>query len=603
MDVDYQQLLGAAAEHLATLRPFIPMYIHLVVSALFPIYTGAHASLSRPASAAKPPKKDTKAADAQDEDEEEAVQKMEGLSPKDAVVFPVTAGIVLAGLYFLIKRYGAHLVNLILGYYFSGVGVYSVGKLVNDSVNLLLSFLLPTYFAGKGKLWKVDNTKRKAVAQTKDTENASMRESPVPLLSRLPRAFYDTIWSIRTAVKQRYTTKVYIHDIMDFKGNLTLINLFSAISGVAAVSYANFVAKPWYLTNLQGFAVSYSALQFMSPTTFPTGSLILGGLFFYDIWAVFFTPLMVTVAKNLDQPIKLVFPRPDEPSETPGGKPTPGGFSMLGLGDIVLPGIMIGLALRFDLYMYYLKKQRTVTRKVISAEGAEGEEQAIEKATYVPVTGQYGDRFWTSLLPTSARPERLRTSFPKPYFYASMAGYVLGMLATLGVMSVFNHAQPALLYLVPGVVGSLWATALVKGELKQMWNFSEAVTGEQLDEDERKDPDKDKENEEQKDERSTWQWLKDELFGTSGDIPTKPDNGDKLKDDKATSGSKNTDEKTSRSINDVLFTISIARHHPEGSSEAKPAVDTAEMALNNRSQTSSESSGLEDAVLVDSDDV
>ncbi|KAG9908795.1 hypothetical protein KCV05_g14581, partial [Aureobasidium melanogenum] len=62
------------------------------------------------------------------------------------------------------------------------------------------------------------------------------------------------------------------------------------------------------------------------------------------------------------------------------------------------------------------------------------------------------------------------------------------MCVTLGIMQVFNHAQPALLYLVPGVLGSLWLTALVRGELKQMWNFTEAS-----DEDEEEDEDKKKE--------------------------------------------------------------------------------------------------------------
>ena len=32
------------------------------------------------------------------------------------------------------------------------------------------------------------------------------------------------------------------------------------------------------------------------------------GLFFYDIYWVFFTPVMVGVAKNIDGPIKLLFP-------------------------------------------------------------------------------------------------------------------------------------------------------------------------------------------------------------------------------------------------------------------------------------------------------
>ena len=56
------------------------MYLHLLVSALFPIYAGAHASLSRPSSAAKPSKKNKKGDDDDDDNElEEQEQTMEGL--------------------------------------------------------------------------------------------------------------------------------------------------------------------------------------------------------------------------------------------------------------------------------------------------------------------------------------------------------------------------------------------------------------------------------------------------------------------------------------------------------------------------------------------
>ncbi|KAI6866660.1 hypothetical protein KC318_g10346, partial [Hortaea werneckii] len=95
--MDVHELLAQASQHIAAAKPMIPMYIHLIVSALFPIYAGAHASLSRPSSAAKPSKKDKEDKDAEeDEEEEDVVQKMEGLSPKDAVIFPITAGLVLA---------------------------------------------------------------------------------------------------------------------------------------------------------------------------------------------------------------------------------------------------------------------------------------------------------------------------------------------------------------------------------------------------------------------------------------------------------------------------------------------------------------------------
>ncbi|KAF2773692.1 hypothetical protein EJ03DRAFT_323647 [Teratosphaeria nubilosa] len=497
--MDTSTLLEAAAQHFQDARPFLPMYLHLILAALFPIYAGAHASLSRPSSAARPVKTEKRSANDEgqdeedEEDEEEDVQQMEGLSPQDAIVFPVTAGIVLAALYFLIKRYGADIVNVVLGVYFTVVGTFSVGKLVNDAMHTIATFVFPDYFAKNGRLWKVDAQQSKAVAQ--DDSGAT---STAMVGVSLPDAWLNSLWQWRALLNQKFSTKLYMHDVVDFRAKLTRVNAASAIIGVCSVAYATVIDKPWWLTNLQGFGVCYGAMQLMSPTSFTTGSLILLGLFCYDVWAVFFTPLMVTVAKNLDVPIKLLFPRPDE------------GYSMLGLGDIVLPGIMMGLALRFDLYMFYLRKQEK--RQVSKSTAAENEtSDEVDKAPYVPVTSTFGDRFWTRSLPTTAKPETLSFTFPKPYFIASVVGYVIGMLATLGVMSVFQHAQPALLYLVPGVLLSLWGTGLTRGELKHMWEFSEAINGEPLDEEEGKKADQERD---EKDDRSWVQYLKDEIFGT-----------------------------------------------------------------------------------------
>lgn len=186
--------------------------------------------------------------------------------------------------------------------------------------------------------------------------------------------------------------------------------------------------------------------------------------------------MMVTVAKSLDVPIKLMFPRPG-PADDPTGAPS---HAMLGLGDVVLPGIMIGLALRFDLYLYYLRKQKRIP---VATSG----EQVIEKPKYHSLAGRWTDLFWTHSL--TGRPLWVASSsqisegeppftFPKTYFKAGLVGYVIGLLATLSVMMVWNHAQPALLYLVPGVLGSLWLTALVRGELSLMWSYTEEIDDE-----------------------------------------------------------------------------------------------------------------------------
>lgn len=583
--------MARAAFYLEQSKPMIPLYIHLIISALFPIITGSFASLSRPSTAAKPSKKAKKwEEDDEDDDEEDEVeQKMEGLSPRDAIVLPITAGAVLGGLYWLIKQYGADPINLILGWYFSGVGVFSVGKILNDAAALALSVLFPTYFAHKGKLYKIDGKERKAVT---DGQEQGSRDSPLPGVLGvipLPRAVNNSLWMLRSAPIQKYAFVTYIKGVLDVNGPVTLLNVAAGVGSLAAISYNHFIDKPWWLTNLQGFAVSYTGLQVMSPTTFATGSLILTGLFFYDIWAVFFTPLMVTVAKNLDQPIKLLFPRPDQPGAE--GKPPVKSYSMLGLGDIVLPGLMIGLALRFDLHMYYLKKQKIAAKAAKDSKDGEN----VVKADYHNVTGLWGSRIWTFGLKKSSLPQALHTAaFPKPYFIASLVGYVAGMIATLLVMSIWQHAQPALLYLVPGVLASIWSTALVRGEVKQMWSYTEEVSGEAAEDDAEKTKEAgEKSKLDSKDHpkvpESWWDYAKYEVIRLSRpeEISDKKDEDAKEKDALKAKAAQDPDS---------IFTISIRRM---GRSK-KLQKDDDTGAAEKLGETGS-SSGSDDAVLVSKD--
>ena len=139
---------------------------------------------------------------------------------------------------------------------------------------------------------------------------------------------------------------------------------------------------------------------------------MLSGLFVYDVFWVFGTEVMVSVAKGLNAPIKILFPKA---LGTLSGEKIP--MSMLGLGDIVIPGIFVALMLRFD-------------------------------AAKVPGGGA------------------------RHYFYSNLAAYTLGLCATVGVMHFFDHAQPALLYLVPACIFSSLGVASVKGQLTELLNFS-----------------------------------------------------------------------------------------------------------------------------------
>ncbi|KAI9721250.1 MAG: hypothetical protein M1812_002411 [Candelaria pacifica] len=480
------EFLGRIAYEFSVLQPLIPTYLHLLVSALFPIYTGAHASLSRPSSAAQPERRISDGDDDENDELEDvdSGQKMEGLSPSDAIMFPLLAGTTLAGLYFLIKwLQDPALLNKLMNWYFSSFGIFAVGRLVSDALDVLTSFVFPVRWVSRGTLWQVSSRERTVVAKH-DTGKVETKTSPLPgrlsIIPLLPST-RKSLWLLRSLITERWILRAHAHGRAFLRAKFGVLDMTGVVFGLLAVAYYNIVDKPWWLTNLMGFGFSYGALQLMSPTTFWTGTLILGALFFYDIYFVFYTPLMVTVATSLDIPIKLLFPRPATPRDDPS-KPS---LSMLGLGDVVLPGIMIGLALRFDLYMFYLRKQ---TKKM----GLDKAESKIEKgieerdgtnglvrAKYQRAVGGWGERFWTSTTSVQTGKEFIEGGlFPKPYFHAALVGYVFGMLATLGVMQFFAHAQPALLYLVPGVLVSIWGTALFRGEVTEMWAFTEAVEDE-----------------------------------------------------------------------------------------------------------------------------
>ena len=101
--------------------------------------------------------------------------------------------------------------------------------------------------------------------------------------------------------------------------------------------------KHWLANDLLGMAFAINGVELLHLNNVVTGCILLGGLFFYDIFWVFGTDVMVTVAKSFEAPIKLVFPQ--DLLEN-GLNST--NFAMLGLGDIVIPGIFIALLLRYD---------------------------------------------------------------------------------------------------------------------------------------------------------------------------------------------------------------------------------------------------------------
>jgi minor histocompatibility antigen H13 len=284
----------------------------------------------------------------------------EVLSAKDAYKFPIVGSATLFSLYLAFKYFDKDTVNLILSLYFSVIGVLTL----------------------TGSLSKF-------VSQFVTSSSKFGFKKTLPWIGEL-----DCL--------------------------LTPAELLCL--GVSIVfSYFYFKTKHYMMNNIFGISFCIQGIEKISLGSYQVGAILLVGLFFYDIFWVFGTDVMVTVAKSFDGPIKLLFPRvlPTLASK--------GEFSLLGLGDIVIPGLFVALLLRFD----------AVRAKV-----------AIKA---------FGDKH----------------DFSQPYFLSNVVAYAVGLVTTVGVMYFFNAAQPALLYLVPACLGSSLLVAIYRGEFQLLWAYKE----------------------------------------------------------------------------------------------------------------------------------
>ncbi|KXZ51676.1 PSL3 protein [Gonium pectorale] len=110
------------------------------------------------------------------------------------------------------------------------------------------------------------------------------------------------------------------------------------------------------LNNLIATLVATDILQLIGPRSFRTAGLLLTGLLLYDVFWVFGSPkvigdnVMLTVATSqlVSGPTRILFPRLPGGGSTMEAAAASFPFSLLGLGDIAIPGLLACLALRYD---------------------------------------------------------------------------------------------------------------------------------------------------------------------------------------------------------------------------------------------------------------
>jgi len=334
-------------------------YVGILTTATISIYAGSHASLPKPKDRAK------RLDDGEDEDEDDSSTR---LTAADAWLFPLLGSVLLVGLFLVIKYLGKEWINWIMSLYFGLVGLYTVP---NALINLAKSRL------------------------------------GIQRWNQFTRHYTETVVN---------GTRVWSYS---FRRPSLYLSVIGMIPSVLYVFHYG-PDKPILLTNVLALSFGHGAISMLKLDSFKTGSILLSGLFFYDIWWVFGTQVMVSVATSLDLPMKILWPKSKTFSMENGSM-------MLGLGDIVVPGTFISLALRYDHFRY-----------------------------------------------TKASP--LAGTFTKPYFNASLIAYLAGLATTMTIMHVFHSAQPALLYLSPACILSFVFTAWRRGELIEAWRWNDGVS-------------------------------------------------------------------------------------------------------------------------------
>ncbi|KAI0277418.1 signal peptide peptidase-domain-containing protein [Russula aff. rugulosa BPL654] len=346
----------------ASTSDLLVAYAGVLTTATISIYAGSYESL--PVSPPSKPKDCAKSSDNDGEDEDDSSTR---LTAEDAWLFPLLGSVLLVGLFLVLKYLGKEWINWLMSLYFGLAGLYSVPYSLISLARFTLGIECWSQF-------------------TRSHVKVSLNDTHISRKFRLPSLFLAPLGMIPSA----YYILYYGPD------------------------------KPILLTNILALSFGHGAMSMLKLDSFKTGSILLSGLFFYDIWWVFGTKVMVSVATSLDLPMKILWPKSKTFSMENGSM-------MLGLGDIVVPGTFISLALRYDHFRH-----------------------------------------------TKAHPSA--GTFTRPYFIASLVAYVAGLATTMGVMHVFHSAQPALLYLSPACILSFVFTAWRRGELIEAWRWNDGVS-------------------------------------------------------------------------------------------------------------------------------
>ncbi|KAG8345472.1 putative Signal peptide peptidase [Trypanosoma vivax] len=271
---------------------------------------------------------------------------------------------------------------------------------------LLLSAVLVVYLGSKRLLKKASGKVPKSVTEFVGSDDALA----IPLVGSM--VLFGTYVLLRFIPLEYFNAMVSFY--LCIVGVVSLGSFIksyvqpSIVTGsfCCAVGVIYYWTNNWVANNILAIGIGVTAIEAVQLDSFRTSFIMLVGLFFYDIFWVFGSEVMIVVASGINGPIKLVVPRTllgDQQSQ-----------SLLGLGDLVVPGFFIAQTLVFS-------------------------SEKVKRGNL--------------------------------YFHIALVAYFLSLVNTMAVMVIFEHGQPALLFIVPYLLISFSLALFFNGDIKSAYEF------------------------------------------------------------------------------------------------------------------------------------
>lgn len=354
------------------------------------------------------------------------------MDEKHAIILPLTSGCTLLALYFVIKKLHLNWLKYVV-------------KILNFNITLLnipagtfvYSYFLNSLFRNLSHLasWNpLVVLPRYRVTIADDNEDLNKIGGFVTNLNYKDGLTNSVVHkkTLDEIEKDHWMKHFYRRELVepkDIKSKRQISNMYlnsalivSFVLSIVSTVYFYLSPNDWLISNAVSMNMAIWSITQLKLKNLKSGALILIALFFYDIYFVFGTDVMVIVATNLDIPVKLSLPVKFNTAQNNFN------FSILGLGDIALPGMFIAMCYKYDIWKWHLDHDDT----------------------------EFHFLNW---------------SYVGKYFITAMVSYVASLVSAMVSLSIFNTAQPALLYIVPSLLISTILVACWNKDFKQFWNF------------------------------------------------------------------------------------------------------------------------------------